>query len=121
MSDLHIKDIRFFEALSVLDKPISDSTHSIPHIKFIITEIELNSGIIGQGYILSFHYSPNAIRGALKDIAEFVPTRFKANEAGKLNTAYAQESEYFGREGLLKWAVAGQDIAINGGALAYGF
>jgi len=112
MPDLLIKDVRFFEAVSPLTIPIKDATHSIPLIKFLITEIQLNSGITGQGYILSFHYSPHAIRGALKDAAEMVQSGFKVNETTKFNAVYTRESEYFGREGLLKWAIAGLNIAM---------
>jgi L-alanine-DL-glutamate epimerase-like enolase superfamily enzyme len=112
MSDTLIKDIRFFEANAPLDRPIEDATHSIPLVKFIIAEIELNSGITGQGYLLSFHYSPHAIRGALKDLADIVTCGFMVNETLKLNSVYARESEYFGNEGLLKWAIAIVNIAM---------
>lgn len=66
-----IKDIRIYKAISKITKPIADATHNISEISFYIIEIELKSGIIGQGYLLSFHYSPNAILGALKDIKNF--------------------------------------------------
>lgn len=113
MQATKIKDIRFFEAVSDKSIPISDATHTISEIKFLITEIELESGIIGQGYMLSFHYSEYAIKGALKDLAKFVKkNELHVFEMLKLDEIYKNESEYFGNEGLLKWAVASLNIAM---------
>ena len=68
-----IKDVRIYSAVSTLSKPIADATHDISKISFYVLEVELESGVTGQGYLLSFHYSPNAIEGALKiSAAQFV-------------------------------------------------
>lgn len=107
-----IKDIRFFEATSAVSKPIADATHEIPEIKFVITEIELASGIIGQGYMLCFHYSANAIAGALKDLKDFMSAGYQVHETVRIAKDYASESEYFGQTGLLKWAISSVNIAM---------
>ena len=67
-NDTYIKDIRIYQAVSKLSHPIADSTHDISKIAFYVLEVETKGGVIGQGYLLSFHYSPNAIEGALKDM-----------------------------------------------------
>ncbi len=108
-----IKDITFYEAESPLSTNISDATHSIPAIKFIIAEIELQNGVKGEGYLLSFHYSSNSIKGALADIKSFVLEReYKASETEQLYKDWEIESEYFGNDGLLKWAIAIINIAM---------
>jgi len=108
---LQIKDIRFFKATSTKTQRIADATHDISDITFLITEIELENGIVGQGYLLSFHYFPNAIAGALKDISEFVK-QYKVYETVKMATEFNIESEYFGQNGLLKWAMSSVNISM---------
>jgi len=108
-----IKDIEFHEAESSMSSVISDATHNIDSIKFIIAEIKLSGGIKGEGYLLSFHYSSNAIKGALADIKEFILNRnYSVYDTEKLYDDWMQESEYFGNEGLLKWAIAVINIAM---------
>lgn len=108
-----IKDFRFFRAVSSISKPIADSTHSISKIAFYVVELELESGVTGQGYLLSFHYSPNTIEGALKDIRTFVlKGGYHANETVRVKLDWDQESEYFGNNGLQKWALAIVNVAM---------
>jgi len=108
---LQIKDIRFFKATSTISQRIADATHDISDIAFFITEIELENGIVGQGYFLSFHYFPNAIAGALKDISEFVK-KYKVYETVKMAVDFNIESEYLGQNGLLKWVLGSVNIAM---------
>jgi L-alanine-DL-glutamate epimerase-like enolase superfamily enzyme len=113
MENNFLKNINFYEAESPLSANITDATHSIPAIKFIIAEIELANGIKGEGYLLSFHYSPNAIKGALADIKSFVLEHgYEVTETEKLYRDWEIESEYFGNDGLLKWAIAIINIAM---------
>ena len=72
MAELEIVKAEFYRAVSKISKPIADSTHTISKIAFYVMEITLRNGVKGQGYLLSFHYSPNAIEGALKDICNFL-------------------------------------------------
>jgi L-alanine-DL-glutamate epimerase-like enolase superfamily enzyme len=109
----NIKAINFFEAECPLSSNIADATHTIPAIKFIIAEVELARGITGEGYLLSFHYSSNAIKGALADIKEFIlKNNYIVSDTVKLYDDWTNESEYFGNEGLLKWAVSVINIAM---------
>lgn len=111
--NLMIKDIRLYSAMSKLSRPIADSTHDIPAIKFYIVEVETESGVTGQGYLLSFHYSPEAIEGALKDMKKFVLEHgYAVNETLKLKCAYDIETEYFGNIGLLRWAYGAVNVAM---------
>lgn len=108
-----IKDIRLFRATSTLTKPIADSTHSIDKIAFYVVETELENNVRGQGYLLSFHYSPNGIEGALKDLRNFVLEReYRVFDTVRLKSDYDMESEYFGRNGLQKWAAATLNVAM---------
>lgn len=112
MKDQHlIKDIRFFRAKSPISQPIADATHSISDIDFFITEIETASGVIGQGYLLSFHYFPRAVIGALQDMAEFAK-QYSVFETVKMAKDFAVESEYFGNNGLLKWIQSSINVAM---------
>ena len=87
-NETHIKDIRIYQAVSKLSHPIADSTHDISKIAFYVLEVETKGGVIGQGYLLSFHYSPNAIEGALKEIIMYMrPHRPRKTMRSRVNTS----------------------------------
>ncbi|WP_343209878.1 mandelate racemase/muconate lactonizing enzyme family protein [Anaerolentibacter hominis] len=112
-SNTEIKDIRIFQAVSQLSRPIADATHEISKIAFYVLEVETNGGVTGQGYLLSFHYSPNGIEGALKDLRNFVMAReYQIYETAKVQSDYEIESEYFGIPGLQRWALAALNVAM---------
>ena len=101
MNDMHIKELRIYRAVSKLTKPIADATHDISEIAFYVLEAETGAGVVGQGYLLSFHYSPNAIEGALKDLKKFVEERdYEICQTQDIQMDYEAESEYFGIVGL---------------------
>ena len=110
-SPTHIKHVRFYRARSPISQPIADATHTISDIDFFITEIETHGGVIGQGYLLSFHYFHRGIGGALRDMADFL-TQFEVHETVRMAQEFAKESEYFGHNGLLKWVQASFNIAM---------
>ena len=67
----------------------------------------------GKGILLSFHYSPNAIEGAMKDLKRFVLERkYHVYETLQLQQDYEAESEYFGIPGLQRWALATLNVAL---------
>ena len=70
-----IKAVHYFKAVSPLSRPIADSTHTIPEIGFLVTRIELDNGVTGDANLLSFHYSPQAIIGALRHISSVIALR----------------------------------------------
>lgn len=108
-----IKDIHIYQAVSRISKLIADATHDISKIAFYVLEVESASGEIGQGYLLSFHYSPNAIEGALKDLRRFVLERdYRVYETAQIQKDYEIESEYFGIVGLQRWALATLNVAL---------
>lgn len=106
-----IKRITYFRAVSTRSQPISDSTHAISEIAFIVTRIELNNGVSGDGHLLAFHYSPEAILGALRDIAPMALGR-EVSRAGEFLTHHERESEYFGNVGLHRWAAGSVNLAM---------
>ncbi len=106
-----ITDIRIYRAVSPLSRPIADATHTLSEISFFVVEVESDEGVTGQGYLLSFHYSPEAIAGALRDIRPLA-TGLPVNETGTLARLAAAEHEYFGREGIQKWALAATNVAM---------
>lgn len=96
-----------------MSRPIADSTHDISVIKFYIVEITTQDNVKGQGYLLSFHYSPLAIEGALKDLKQHIlKNDYSINETIKLKQNYELEGEYFGNIGLLRWAQGAMNVAM---------
>lgn len=111
MKSTLIKKVEFFRAISPLSRPIADATHEISEIGFLVTRIQLASGIIGESYLLSFHYSPGAIAGALRDIKPLVEGR-EVQDTGRLIIDYDRESEYFGHGGIHRWALGAINLAM---------
>ncbi|MEM6641419.1 MAG: mandelate racemase/muconate lactonizing enzyme family protein [Bacteroidota bacterium] len=109
--EINIKDVKLYKATSELKKPISDATHTLSEISFIILRLQLENGIFGESYLLSFQYSPNAIIGALKDIIPVVKGN-KANETGLVYQKLDGLAEYFGNQGINRWAQAAVNIAM---------
>lgn len=108
---MKVKNVKFFRAVSPLSRPIADSTHSIPEIAFIVTRLTLESGVTGEAYLLAFHYSQNAIAGALRDIAPMA-VGWEVNQTGAFIKHYEKESEYFGNQGIHRWALGSINIAM---------
>lgn len=111
MSDHRIRKVSFYKAISNLSQPIADATHSITEIGFIVTRIELESGVTGDAYLLAFHYSPEAIAGALRDIAGMA-VGWDVSHTGRFIRHYDRESEYFGHAGIHRWALGSINIAM---------
>lgn len=106
-----IKNFKIFEAKSILEKPIADSTHKLTEISFLVLRIKLESGIEGEAFLLRFQYSKNSILGALKDIGELIIGE-SVFETKKVIKEVEAQSEYFGREGINQWALAAFNIAM---------
>lgn len=108
-----IKDLKIYKATSKTSRKIADATHDISDISFYIAEVITNKEIRGQGYLLSFHYSPNAIKGALKDLKNLIlENEYHIYETVKLKKDFEAETEYFGNSGLQRWASAVLNIAM---------
>lgn len=100
-----------YSAKGRLNKPVADATHTLTEISFIVLRIELQNKIIGESYLLSFQYSPGAIAGAIKDAGELAIGEKAHDTVGvfeKMNGA----NEYFGIEGVNRWAQAAFNIAM---------
>lgn len=106
-----IKSFSVFKAKAKLEKPIADSTHTLTEISFIVLRIQLKNNIIGESYLLSFQYSPNAIAGALKDIGEMIIGE-QVNNTVKVFEKLNAANEYFGQEGINRWAQGAINIAM---------
>ena len=109
--DLHIQEINLYKAVSTLKKPISDATHTLTEISFVVVRMRLRNGIIGESYLLSFQYSPEAIKGALRDCREAV-IGHSVNEMGLVYDKLNHLHEYFGQNGLLRWVQGAINIAM---------
>ena len=106
-----IRKYGLFKAKAPLSAPISDASHQLTEISFIVLRIETDKGITGEAYLLSFQYSPNAIKGALKDVGEVVlgaPVSDPQTVFEQVNAL----TEYFGQEGVNRWAQAAFNIAM---------
>lgn len=93
----------FHEAESPLSQPIADATHQIPAIRFLVARLTLADGTVGEGYLLAFHFSPEAIRGALADVRTLALGR-EVTATRQFDRACDQAFEYFGDTGLQRWA-----------------
>lgn len=100
-----------FEAVSPMSKPIADATHQIEGIRFVVVRITLDNGVVGEGYLLAFEFNPGAIRGALEDVKPLVLGR-EVCSTRAFGEACDREFEYFGSNGLLKWARGVVNIAL---------
>lgn len=108
-----IIDLKIYQATSKITQPIADATHDISEISFYVVEIITSENVVGQGYLLSFHYSRNAIMGALLDAKKFILEHgFKVYETVKMKDMFDKESEYFGSVGLQRWAQATINVAM---------
>ena len=110
-SSASIRGYKLYKAKAKLKKPISDATHTLHEISFLVLRLHLENGVIGESYLLSFQYSPNAIKGALRDILPEI-TGCEANETGKVYVKINELSEYFGNSGINRWAQAAINIAM---------
>lgn len=108
-----IKKANFYRAVSSISKPIADSTHTISKIAFYVVEVETADGVKGQGYLLSFHYSPNAMEGALRDCCNFILGKeYSVFETVRAKKEWDMEAEYFGNTGLNTCAIAAFNVAM---------
>ncbi len=106
-----IREFRCFSARSALSQPIADATHVIPAIEFVVGEVELANGVVGQCYLLAFHYSREALRGVLRDLAAFARGRDAVATQAFIRD-WNRETEYFGQEGLQRWALGLANVAM---------
>jgi L-alanine-DL-glutamate epimerase-like enolase superfamily enzyme len=106
-----VRAVSFFRAVSPDSRPIADSTHAISEIAFLIARVRLGSGVTGEGFLLCFDYSPNAISGALRDIAPLA-AGLRPDETGRLRAEFGKAAEYFGTAGVNSWALGVLDIAL---------
>lgn len=111
MSATTIQALDFFSAESPLSRPIADATHQIPAIRFVVARLRLADGTVGEGFLLAFHFNPEAIRGALADVREIALGRDGSDTRG-FDAACDREFEYFGATGLLRWARGVVNIAM---------
>jgi L-alanine-DL-glutamate epimerase-like enolase superfamily enzyme len=106
-----IQRFTIFKAKAKLAKPISDATHTLSEISFIVLRIQTNTGIIGESYLLSFQYSPQAIAGAMKDAGNAIIGE-AVHDTARVFQHLNDTNEYFGREGINRWAQAAFNIAM---------
>lgn len=111
MTATRIQALDFFAATSPLSRPIADATHAIPSINFIVARLTLADGTVGEGYLLAFHFNPAAIRGALADVRALAIGR-EVHATTQFNTACDEAFEYFGANGLLRWARGVVNLAM---------
>lgn len=111
MTPTAIREVAFFTARSALSRPIADATHAIPGIRFVVAGIALANGVTGQAHLLAFHYSPNAIAGACRDIEAFLRGRDASDTEGLMRD-WDRDSEYFGHGGVNRWALGLANLAM---------
>lgn len=110
-SSCKIKDHKLYKAGIHLKRPIADATHTLHEISFLVLRLRLENGVVGESYLLTFQYSPNAIRGAFKDLLPLVKG-MNAFEMGKLRHLMNAQSEYFGNCGINRWVESAVNVAM---------
>lgn len=110
-SSINIKSYRLYKATAQLKKPIADATHTLHEISFLVLRLQLENGIIGESYLLSFQYSPAAIRGAFSDLLPLIKG-YAVNETGKVYQKLEDVAEYFGNQGVNRWVQSAINIAM---------
>lgn len=111
VSKTTIAQYQLFTATAKLEQPIADATHTLTEISFIVLRITTSGGVVGESYLLSFQYSPLAIAGALKDAAHLIIGEEVFNTV-KVFATLDNANEYFGQEGINRWAQAAVNIAM---------
>ncbi|MBW4889037.1 mandelate racemase/muconate lactonizing enzyme family protein [Mucilaginibacter sp. HMF5004] len=106
-----IKNYSVYTAKAKLNKPIADATHTLTEISFLVVRIQTEEGVVGESYLLSFQYSPNAIAGALKDAGEMIIGE-QVHDTVRVFEKLNHANEYFGHEGINRWAQAAFNIAM---------
>ncbi len=106
-----IKNYAVYKAKAALKKPISDATHTLTEISFLVLRITTENGVVGESYLLSFQYSPGAIAGAMKDVGEMVLGR-EVYDTVSTFEHINHANEYFGHEGINRWAQAAYNMAM---------
>jgi len=106
-----IKSYSVYTTKAKLEKPISDATHTLTEISFIVLRILTAGGVTGEAYMLSFQYSPKAIAGAMKDVGEMVLGE-EVHGTVKVFEKINHHNEYFGHEGINRWAQAAYNMAM---------
>jgi len=110
-SSTQIRSYHLYKASATLKNPISDATHTLKEISFLVLRLQLENGIVGESYLLSFQYSPKGIRGAMMDILPAI-TGYEVSDTGKVNAHINNLSEYFGNQGINRWVQAAVNIAM---------
>jgi L-alanine-DL-glutamate epimerase-like enolase superfamily enzyme len=110
-SSVAVRDYRLYKAQAKLKKPISDATHTLHEISFLVLRLQLENGVIGESYLLSFQYSPLAIQGAFRDILPFIKGA-PVYDTGKVFSKINEQSEYFGNSGINRWVQAAINVAM---------
>ncbi len=106
-----IKNYSVYTAKAKLNKPIADATHTLTEISFLVLRIQTEEGVVGESYLLSFQYSPRAIAGAMKDAGELIIGE-SVHDTVKVFEKLNHANEYFGHEGINRWAQAAFNIAM---------
>ena len=106
-----INHFSVYTAKAKLAKPIADATHTLTEISFIVLQLRTDTGVTGESYLLSFQYSPLAIAGAMKDACALV-LGAAVNETVKVFEQLNHANEYFGMEGINRWAQGAINIAM---------
>lgn len=106
-----IRNFSVYTAKARLANPISDATHTLTEISFIVLRIQTEQGVTGESYLLSFQYSPLAIAGAIKDMGAMIIGE-QVHDTVAVFQKMNHANEYFGHEGINRWAQAAYNIAM---------
>jgi L-alanine-DL-glutamate epimerase-like enolase superfamily enzyme len=111
-SGTKICDVRTVLLSVPLDRPISDSTHELRCVQWILVELETEDGRTGHSLMLTFDYGPTLLQRIVdSELKRVVVGRDARDIAGTWQACYSH-CEYIGQSGVAAWGIAAIEIAL---------
>lgn len=107
-----IRDVRTMLLSVPLDPPLSDSTHVLDCVQWIVVELETEDGRTGRSLMLTFDYGPTLLQRIVdNELKRVVVGRDARDIAGTWHACYSY-CEYIGQSGVAAWGIAAIEIAL---------
>jgi L-alanine-DL-glutamate epimerase-like enolase superfamily enzyme len=109
---MKIKDVATTWLSIPLNPPLSDSTHVLDKIEWILVDVITDQGLIGHAHMLTFDYAPELLKGVVDKELKKLVIGMDALFIAKVREACWERVEYIGQQGVAAWGMAAIDIAL---------
>jgi L-alanine-DL-glutamate epimerase-like enolase superfamily enzyme len=109
---MKIKDLATTWLSLPLKPPLSDSTHVLDKIEWILVDVITDQDFTGHAYMLTFDYAPELLRGIVDKELKKVVIGMDPLFIAKVREACWERVEYIGQQGVAAWGMAAIDIAL---------